>query len=116
MSQVTEDLRADLSRARTWVLVNGPSADAAIVWPRSRASPVEPPDHTYRVRYGRLPLRDARRHHREAPGRPAPAHDTPPHDQSRAATREVRNLAYREDPPHRRQPPRLDASAACARE
>jgi hypothetical protein len=47
MSQVTEDLRADLSRARTWVLVNGPSADAAVVSAAILGEPVRVPDHTY---------------------------------------------------------------------
>jgi hypothetical protein len=45
MSQVTEDLRADLSRARTWVLVNGPSVEAAIVSASITGDAVEPPDH-----------------------------------------------------------------------
>jgi hypothetical protein len=45
MSQATEDLRADLSRARTWVLVNGPSADAAIVVAAITGEPAQPPDY-----------------------------------------------------------------------
>lgn len=44
-TQATETLSADLSAARTWVLVNGSSADAAVVSAAITGQPAEPPDH-----------------------------------------------------------------------